>query len=113
MNFSVVKNNNAAVVSVTDRLDGTSAPIYEEKAAQEIPEDVEFIVVDLAKLEYISSAGLRAILRVAKKNKSENKETILCGAHDMVENLLKMTGFNSMFKIYKTQNEALQAVAGV
>jgi len=111
MELHFTEKGSAAVVEVTGRMDGTTAPMYEKECEQGIGAEIKFVVVDLEMLEYMSSAGLRGILRVAKKGKSEGQETVLCGAHGMVENLLRMTGFYSMFRIFKTQAEALQGVA--
>ena len=66
------KENNAVIVKISGRMDAVTAPEFEKILSAWIDESEKYFVVDLSSLEYISSAGLRSILIIAKKLKAIN-----------------------------------------
>ena len=76
-------------------------------AAQNLQEEIESlqkdmikpILIDVTRLNYISSTGLR-IFMIIKKTANANGQTVtLKGLNDIVEKVFKMTGFDKMFEI--------------
>ena len=76
-------------------------------AAQDLQEEIESlqkdmvkpILIDVTRLNYISSTGLR-IFMIIKKTANANGQTVtLKGLNDIVEKVFKMTGFDKMFEI--------------
>lgn len=76
-------------------------------AAQDLQEEIESlqkdmvkpILIDVTRLNYISSTGLR-IFMIIKKTANANGQTVtLKGFNDIVEKVFKMTGFDKMFEI--------------
>ena len=85
-------------ISVEGRIDASNAPAAEEKIFSIKAENPgKHIVVDADKLEYISSAGLRVILRLRKE---EPKLAIINVAADVYE-VFDMTGFTDMVTVEK------------
>jgi anti-sigma B factor antagonist len=66
-------------------------------------------VVDFSEAEYISSAGLRALLSIAKRAKSAGGMVTLCGARDNVKNVFQVSGFDSLFGVSADCKEASAA----
>jgi len=65
VNVSYKTENNKLVIAITGQVDSTNAPEMEEKIRAIVAEHPsDSIVLDLDKLEYTTSAGLRVILRV-------------------------------------------------
>ncbi len=64
-------------------------------------------VLNLDKLDYLSSAGLRVILTAAKLLKSSSGELIICHANGVVKEVLETSGFNSLVEMYDTETEAV------
>jgi len=60
-----------------------------------------------AGLDYISSAGLRSILATAKKLKSENRGNRFSGLRDGRRKSSKISGFNSIFKIFESETNSV------
>ena len=56
-------------------------------------------VLDLAKLEYMSSAGLRVLLMAAKRAKAGGKELVICSPTPEVKEILDISGFGSIMSI--------------
>lgn len=91
MIINVEKNNEKAVLKIEGRLDTVTAPQL-ENAINELPLDVKELVLDMAKLEYVSSAGLRVILS-AQKKMSKLGGMKLLSVCDAVMEVFEITGF--------------------
>ncbi len=91
-------SGNLATVSLCGRIDSNNAHDVETKIMSAIEGKTYLsVVLDLDKLEYISSAGLRVILRI-KKNNSDLKLINVCTE---VYDILEMTGFTEMMPVEK------------
>ena len=64
-------------------------------------------IVDLAGLEYISSAGLRGILTIGKACKAAKAALAFCSMQAMVADMFKLSGFTSILTVYASLEEAL------
>ena len=85
-------------IAIEGRIDASNAPMAEEKIfAIKNANPGKHTVVDADKLEYISSAGLRVILRLRKE---EPKLAIINVAPDVYE-VFDMTGFTDMVEVEK------------
>ena len=93
-----VKNNDSnSRVNLQGRVDSTNAPAVEKQIFEGLADNTENIIIDAEKLEFISSAGLRVILRLRKTYK--NIEII--GVSSEVYEILDMTGFTEMMPVKK------------
>ncbi len=93
------KENGWAVITVKGRMDAVTAPGFEQSMLQWIDEGETRIVVDLAGLEYISSAGLRSILTVAKRMKGKQGKIVVCALGPTVKEVFEISGFNTIIPI--------------
>ncbi len=100
MNFD--KRNNWTVVTVDGRMDTMSAPDFESKLLEQIAEGANRFVVDLSKLEYISSAGLRSILVAGKNSAAKGGQLCCCGLHGVVKKVFEVSGFANLFPIHES-----------
>lgn len=107
MEFASQKQGGFVVVSVTGRMDAVTAPEFEAKAAELMDAGDNSFIVDLGSLDYISSAGLRSILSVAKKLKAGQGRIRFCNLGGMVQEVFSVSGFSSMFPIFDTLEDAL------
>jgi anti-anti-sigma factor len=101
------KEKKFIIVSVTGRIDAITAPEFETYLAGLMTKDEKHFLVNLANLDYISSAGLRSILATAKKLKSDAGEIVFSGLRGPVEEVFKISGFHSIFKIFESEATAL------
>ncbi len=89
--------NTEAVFELDGRLDTTTAPELELELRQSL-DGVENLILDLEKLEYISSAGLRVLLLAVKL--LHNKGTMkVVHANDLVMEVFEVTGFSDILTI--------------
>ena len=85
-------------IVLSGRIDSSNAPDWEKKIWEKLAgKEGEPLAVDTALLEYISSAGLRLILRVKKKN----PDLRLINVSPEIYEILDMTGFTEIIQVEK------------
>ncbi|WP_044932688.1 STAS domain-containing protein [Butyrivibrio sp. AC2005] len=97
LNITKDLNEKTLVVGLEGRLDTTTAPTLEEelKASLSGVENLEF---DLAKLEYISSAGLRVLLS-SQKTMNKQGKMVVKNVSEEVNEIFEVTGFSDILTI--------------
>lgn len=97
MTIEIKKNADEITIEVVGRLDTTTAPAL-EKTINENVEATQNLVLNMAGLEYISSAGLRVLLGAQKKMQKQGSMK-LTGVREEVMDVLEMTGFADILVI--------------
>ena len=97
MNIKAIVENETAILSPMEKIDFVSAPEF-EKVIEEYAEKADSMVIDMAMVDYISSAGLRAIL-FADNLMSEKKGLVLKNVDTGVKDILDISGFSRELKI--------------
>lgn len=91
------RNENKLDITLEGRLDTTTSPKLETELKSEISGITE-LVFDLAKLEYISSAGLRVLLSAQKVMHKQGKMKLI-NVTDQVMEIFDVTGFVDILTI--------------
>ena len=92
------KNNASVIIPLAGRIDSANAAETEKKLTAQLPSDGSAAVtLDMEKLEYVSSAGLRLILRVKKSHPDLTVVNVSPEVYDIFE----MTGFTEMMEVKK------------
>ena len=101
MDCSIKKHDDELYIQPIGRLDSNSVPELEK----DIPslDGIDKIVFDFGKVEYISSIGLRFVLR-CKKNVNDTKIT---NCSNEVFEIFNMTGFAEMMDVYGFEKEEI------
>ena len=107
MDCRASRDGHAVVVEVEGRIDGATAGDLENSMMAEIEETDKVVVCDLSGVSYVSSAGLRAILVVAKRLSKQAVEFSICGLNGPVAEVFHISGFDRIFKVYEKREEAL------
>lgn len=97
MIINVEKNNEKATLKIEGRLDTMTAPQLENEI-NALSTEVNELVLDMSKLEYVSSAGLRVILS-AQKKMSKLGGMKLVSVCDAVMEVFEITGFADILTI--------------
>lgn len=97
MDINTTKEDKAVIISIRGKLDTLTAPNLEEEIKLQANE-CEKLTLDLSKLEYISSAGLR-VLVMAHKLMAEKGGFIVKSANKNVMEILKITNLTSVLNI--------------
>jgi len=105
---STGKENERFVITVKGRMDAVTAPEFETRLLEWINGGETQIIVDLAGLEYISSAGLRSILTVAKNIKAKQGKFVLCSLRDTVKEVFEISGFSTIIPVCESLTAAVE-----
>jgi len=98
MNISKSRPNGKLVLSLSGRLDTTTAPSFQKALLEEITKGQD-IILDFSDIAYVSSAGLRVLL-VGQKKVSANRRTMtLRHVSEDVMEVFDMTGFSDILTI--------------
>ena len=97
MNIIKKSNENEMTMLLEGRLDTTTAPQLEEELKSAM-EEVESIVLDFEKLDYISSAGLRVLLS-AQKVMSKKGGMVVQNVNEDIMEIFEVTGFVDILTI--------------
>ena len=110
MEVVVKESGPATLVSPRGRLDGTTVREFQGYLDQAMAGEGKVVIIDLAGLEYISSAGLRAVLSGSKTLQARKGRLLLIGLQGMVEEVFKMAGFYDLLPIFASEEEALGSI---
>jgi anti-sigma B factor antagonist len=89
------------------RIDSSSVGVMDEAFRQAFSTGAVALIVDMGKVEYISSGGLRSFLLALKEMKKREGRMALCGLSPSVSKVFKLSGFNTIFDIIPGREEAL------
>ncbi|MCG8547072.1 MAG: STAS domain-containing protein [Alphaproteobacteria bacterium] len=99
------------ILQPVGRLDKDSSLGLEEELSRRIDAGATQIVLDMRELEYIGSAGLRAILVSAKQIEARRGRFALCALQTSVREVFDVSGFTTIIEIQTTLDEAIVFVS--
>jgi anti-sigma B factor antagonist len=99
--------DDISILGISGRLDAKSSKTVESALNNLINGGRTKIVVDLASVEYISSVGLRVLLASLKKMRQTQGLLILSSMQPFVKDVFKVAGFDRLFTVCATPEEAL------
>ena len=107
MNITQRDAGEVKIIDLDGNLDTNTAPDAEDYLQKIVDEETKKILVNLEKLDYISSAGLRVFLSTAKQLKSSGGELRLCNLNETVQEIFDMSGFSTILSVSDQENAAL------
>jgi len=110
MEIEATQKKGAVVIAVSGRIDAVTAPEMEKTLRDWMAKGETRFVLNFSRLEYISSAGLRAILAAGKQLKSKEGRMVFYGLRGSVKEVFKISGFETVFQVFETEEEALVQV---
>ena len=94
-------SNQNLIISLSGRLDTITSPQLEEEINRNSFDEIETVTLNMRALEYISSAGLRVVLKLHKKMTAQGGQLKLINVNDMIMEIFTMTGMDSFLEIDK------------
>ena len=108
MDIIETQQQNITIFSLNGRLDSISSPVFDQRIVQAIENGSRHIIIDCKKMDYITSAGLRIVIKTAKKLKLEQGKIVLCEMADYVKEVFEIAGFDSFLPIVPALDDALK-----
>jgi anti-anti-sigma factor len=110
MEFAQEEAGDVVIVKLAGRLDSSAAQPAEASFAQVLGSGTPHLAIDMSKLQYISSAGLRVLLVVAKKMQQAKGKVVLFGLDPHVREVFSISGFDKIFSIQADEAAAVAAM---
>ena len=108
MTVTVERDDDLKIIALDGELQANNADNIRDEVISLI--DKKPLIISMEKCTYVSSAGLRALLMIAKTAKSRGVKVVYAAIIEEVEDILKMTGFVKMLKCVKTIEDAEKLV---
>lgn len=93
------------------RIDGVNARDFHDALTKAIGTESSAVLVDLAAINYISSAGLRTFLLIAKNLQQRSAQFALCSLSDPIREIFEISGFDKIIAIHASEEEALATLS--
>jgi anti-sigma B factor antagonist len=103
------KQDAINIFKLVGRLDSNTSQEFETSIFDAISSGSKHMIFNFKDIDYISSAGLRVILKATKALKREEGKLMLCDMQDYVKEVFEIAGFDTFLPIVPTMNDALKA----
>jgi len=107
MKITETDHMGAGIFTLNGRLDTNTAPELEAEIGRAIENGKRKLIIDFQSLSYISSAGLRVILKTAKDLKRLEGRLLLCNMKDYVREVFEIAGFDTILPISPSLDAAI------
>ena len=107
MEIKTRRVDDVLVVEITGRLDTKGSGPAAEQMALIAQGGNHKILLNLGMLDFISSSGLRVLLRTAKLLPKPEGKMLICEAQGVVKEVLEIAGFDALLDVYDTEAAAL------
>ena len=111
MNITPVKKSGYLLLKVDGRLDAAWSEHFYNSVAASIREGMHDIRIDAENLEYLSSAGIRVLIRAHRELKAVNGSFAIVRASDFVVQTLSMSGFDTLLALDTVAERASEPAA--
>lgn len=101
--------DNALVVDIVGKLDTQTAGSAMDQLREYLGANDGNLLINLSGLDFVSSSGLRVILRAAKLMRTKGGDMKVCGARGVVKEVLEISGFDSLLDLHDEEAQALAA----
>ena len=95
------------IASIAGSLDSITSPQAQKALDAIVAQGAKKVAVDCAALDYISSAGLRVLLGLAKQLSAKGGSLRTFGLNQTVKEVFEISGFSTIFRVFPGESEAL------
>ncbi len=110
MQIQQTDRDGITIVAPAGRIDTTTSPAVEDALRRAVDGGARTLLVDLGSVEYISSAGLRVFLVLAKRMRDLQGRLVLCSLGGPVRQVFQLAGFLPLFHVEPSQDAALSTL---
>lgn len=101
MDITITNEKDLTIVLVEGEIDGATAPVAQGKILPVVQAGGK-VLLDMTKLSYMSSAGLRMLLLLHRQSTSSGGRVVLVGLSDEIRDTMSATGFLDFFTVFDT-----------
>jgi anti-sigma B factor antagonist len=107
LDISVQTFRRADMVTVSGRVDSNTASKLDEALKQVMGRGRYNLIIQMADVNYLSSAGLRSLVATLRECKQQRGDVLLVSPSERVLEVLKLAGLDTLFQVYDDETEAV------
>ena len=96
------------ILNVAGEIDIYTAPRFKEAITEMITQGHTNILIDMAGVDFMDSSGFGTLLSATKPLRPVAGSLSLCGCNEAITRMLEITRLNTLFRVFKNREEALQ-----
>jgi anti-sigma B factor antagonist len=110
MEISEERRGEIIVLSPAGRINNDTSPVFQTRLVGCVGSAAANVLVDFSHVEYISSAGLRALMIASKQAKAINGRLAVAALTPIVREIFAISHFGLVVQVFETMAEALAAL---
>ena len=110
VNVTWERKGGLLIGTLEGRIDGSNASDFQNALQSAIGAEDNTLILDFEKVPFISSAGLRVGLVIARQFNEPGKKIAVCTLPDPVREVVSVSGFDQLIPVYGSQDEAIRAL---
>ncbi|MBN1316928.1 MAG: STAS domain-containing protein [Anaerolineales bacterium] len=108
--FKEPLEQDAILIGVRGRLDHDSVPELEIALLELLEEGYIHLAIDMKEATYINSSGLRVLISILRASNRQGGDVVLSSLNKRLTDIFNMAGFDKVFSIWPTSDEAIHAL---
>lgn len=105
------RDTGVLVASLSGRVDSSNSEAFHEALKEGMPEGERTLALDCGRLTYMSSAGLRILLELARRFRGPGKAMGLCGLPESIDSVVRLSGFDKIIPVHESISDAVAAIS--
>ena len=110
INVTWERKGGVLIGTLEGRIDGSNASDFQRALESGIETGDNTLILDFEKVPFISSAGLRVGLVIARKSNEPGKKFGVCTLPQAAREVVAFSGFDQLIPVYGSQDEAFRAL---
>lgn len=108
MTIAIEPNEKAHIIALQGQVNSSNAATVETEVLDVVQKGARNVLLNMTELSYISSAGLRVVLVLAKRLKQAGGKLVIYGMQPHVREVFDVSGFLAILNVTATRTEALE-----
>ncbi|RGE45667.1 anti-sigma factor antagonist [Comamonas testosteroni] len=108
MTIAIEPNEKAHIIALQGQVNSSNAATVETEVLDVVQKGARNVLLNMTELSYISSAGLRVVLVLAKRLKQAGGKLVIYGMQPHVREVFDVSGFLAILNVTATRAEALE-----
>ncbi len=103
------RKGSIVIAMLVGRFSSANADLFERMLESGVDPSDDALILDFEQVTFLSSAGLRVALTVAKRFNEPGKKFAICALHEGVRGIVEVSGFDKVIPVYDSQAAAVAA----
>jgi len=104
------RKGGIVIAMLVGRFSGANADLFERMLDNGVDPSDQALILDFEHVTFLSSAGLRVALTIAKKFSEPEKKYAICALQEGVRDIVEVSGFDKIIPVYASQAAAVEAM---